>query len=79
MHYFLFDPLKNDANGRTDAAYVPIGLNGRLPIPGTIADIRLAAITGLDDEGRIFGVIATPKEPLCSHGQPDARSGRFAR
>jgi hypothetical protein len=61
-HYFVYDPIRKGLN--------PIGLNGKVSEGGTIRTVHLVYLTGLDDEGRVYGIYGTPRGPCAVVGTP---------
>jgi hypothetical protein len=62
LRYFLYDPVRKDLT--------PIGLAARVDENGTAQTVQLVYLTGLDDEGRVFGVYATKHGPCGVVGKP---------
>lgn len=62
LYYFVYDPVRNDMT--------PIGLNAQVQEDGTLRNIRLGYLTGLDDNGRVFGVYGSGHGPCGVVGTP---------
>src|SRR5579863_2393331 len=58
LRYFLYDPNRKDLT--------PIGIVGRVNEVGADSTIYLAYLTGLDDDGRVFGVYASTGNGPCA-------------
>jgi hypothetical protein len=64
LRYFIYD------TGRKE--YTPIGMAGQVTENGTPKTIQLAYMTGLDDQGRVYGVYGTNQGPCGVVGHPSA-------
>ncbi len=64
LRYFIYD------SGRKE--YTPLGLAGQVTENGTPKAIQLAYLTGLDEQGRVYGVYGTKQGPCGVVGHPSA-------
>jgi hypothetical protein len=62
LRYFLYDPVRKDLT--------PVGLFGQVNEGSTARTIYLVYLTGLDDEGRVFGVYGGGHGACAVVGKP---------
>jgi hypothetical protein len=61
-HYFVYDLARKDLT--------PVSQDGRVAEGGAVLNVRLAYLTRLDDDGRVYGVYGTPHGPCAVVGTP---------